>query len=1062
MSADLKLLVESACRRPGVLLLLVGSVACIGGSGLAVGEEPSEQPSIERVVDDGDPAKLLAQIRSTVLDAGRAVSLRKIELEMGPAIFAIERGVLIPATTADGRTVELVFIGQASFNIEAPDEIEAGQLELFVGERALDAPIEEAVLVLFDEEALANLLERPPPRELRPELLARAEAIHRRWLEDTERRSAGVEAAIFKSLVGDQAFRHYFALWCRSFEFGDFVYQLDPEDVEQITLATFHPLELTSWQRARLRHHIRVQQRKGRWLDVRVQDLGSWDIWLSTPWTPSEGPPLPGNVGFEAKHYEIDVAIKRRRLRLEGVARLDLEAQTTGRRIVRLELMRDLTVRSVVDDRGRDLFFFRSADEIVVFLPEPSSAGERMSLEVTYEGRALQWVRGKTFDLRDTANWHPHCGSVDRATDDVTLRWPKSLDLVASGRLVDGGREGGSRWERRRLDVPSIAFSFTLGDYIVEKKRVGHVWLTVAFGRGPDHRLTPALRDQAVDTVADALQYFERTFGPYPLDELTVVTVPRQFSQSYLGFVTLAESILQQPDPLGESAIWQRDTTIAHELAHQWWGNLVGWWSYRDQWLSEGMANYSALLYDTYKEGRESNELAILSAGWRDSLSQTTVEGRTIESLGPIVLGNRLNSSRAHNGYRTIVYRKGAVVLAMLARAVGEERFLQMMHSLADAASNRVMTTEGFIKAIEKMSGLDLDGFARQYIYGTGIPEVYYGYDTTREEDGSWKLSGEARLRPTHRYRHEIVRSPGGRWDLRRRPWPKPDLGPTTVVVPYRVTLGADAPNARARPLHRAGQLFLQGRRDGFEIETEREPLEFDLDPMGEILAYFYAADRHPKRVLRYRAADLTTEGRLHEAEARYHEALNVSSGKLDAMDALEPGPVTPRVDGFEEDLKIRLALVRLYMDQDRDESARAELDAIDREIVRSERMKFRMEREALRSRLEVRAGQYASVYKRLKKTLKQATPRPGGSSWRELLLQLQLSSEREAVTEAYNLLAIAAHETDKQEDLQWALQEARSRNSDVTSLARLSGQKVRQKTSTPPRLDPSLLDPTQ
>ena len=76
-------------------------------------------------------------------------------------------------------------------------------------------------------------------------------------------------------------------------------------------------------------------------------------------------------------------------------------------------------------------------------------------------------------------------------------------------------------------------------------------------------------RFHIVRTVADALQYFERTFGPYPLDELTVVTVPREFSQSYLGFVTLMQSLVTHPDPNGEAARWMQRTTISHELADQ-------------------------------------------------------------------------------------------------------------------------------------------------------------------------------------------------------------------------------------------------------------------------------------------------------------------------------------------------------------------------------------------------------------------------------------------------------------------------------------------------------------
>ena len=96
--------------------------------------------------------------------------------------------------------------------------------------------------------------------------------------------------------------------------------------------------------------------------------------------------------------------------------------------------------------------------------------------------------------------------------------------------------------------------------------------------------------------------------------------------------------------------------------------------------------------------------LAEMSAGWRAALERKIDDGRTIESLGPIVLGSRLNSSRAANGYGAIVYRKGAVVLAMLARAVGEERFLEMLRSLVDSSMGEVITTADFVSSIERMA----------------------------------------------------------------------------------------------------------------------------------------------------------------------------------------------------------------------------------------------------------------------------------------------------------------------------------------------------------------------
>jgi tetratricopeptide (TPR) repeat protein len=1007
-----------------VLLLLL---ACAAGGGAARAE---------------DPSLLLESIRSTSLDTGRAVALRDTELPLGIATLEVERGILIPTRPIEDRTVEFAFVGQARFHCDPPDDIEAGQLELFTGRPFLDAPLEKAILVITDRETVDGLLQRPAPMSLLPDLIKRAQHFHADWLQKTERRNTGVESAIFRALAGDAAFGNYFAIWARSHELGDFVYQLDPEDNEPLTVGSFIPIDIRGWERMRLGRHLRIQQRKGRWLGVRVEDLGAWDVWLSAPWTPAGDRPLPGNLGFESRRYTLDVTIRRRSLRLEGTARLELEALADGRLAVPLELFRDLVVERVVDGQGRQLFSFRSGAEVVVLLAEPTRTGDLLTLDVTYSGHALKWVGRRTFDLLDTGTWYPHCGVVDRARYDVTLHWPKRYELVAGGRRVEHGRHGKYLWERRVLEEPSLAFSFVLGDFIVERRQSDDVELVVAFNRYNEWRATDESRRRVMDTVEESLRFFEELYGPYPLDRLVVATLPREYSQSYLGFITLADSVARPDTPRGEETLrWLRDNLIAHEVSHQWWGNLLGWWSYRDQWLSEGMANYSGLLFYVRNSPGSRSALAESSALWRDSLTRLTLGGRTIESLGPVVLGARLNSSLASNGYRAIVYRKGAVVLAMLARTMGEERFLEMMRALLDAARFQVISTEDFLAALEHMSETDLKGFARRYVYGTGIPRVYYDYSTEAGLDDDWILRGEAHWLATPRYTQRVERGAAGRWESRREAHLADTGAGGGLIVPFHLVVDGGLPAAgdssgQDSRTVRAGMVSLEEDRSRFEIVSEETPLELRLDPLGEILAYFHSAKEHPRRVARYRAQNLAAAGRLEEAEAAFREALELPPDGSETNDTTA-WPAAPQTPPLQEEARIRLALARLYLDRRMEDEAQAELGAVEA-LMEGDDHTQRMERDVLRSRLEIARGEYAPAYRRLKKTLKLQAPRETARGWRATLWRVRLRSERLAMTEAYALLAVAAWETGHLEDARWALREARERGAEMTALAEM------------------------
>ena len=964
------------------------------------------------VCQAADPARVLDELRAARLDPGRAVVLRDTTIDLGAAQLVIESATVVPAVSVGGRPVELELSGSLRFRVEPPDEVEAAQLELFTGRRSLDVAVEDVVLAVADARLAQRFLDAPT-RAADTEQLARAETTYRRWREGAERRRAGVEMSLLRALVGDPVLAGYVAVWCRTAEIGEFFFEYDPEDPEALTLASFVPLDVRGWDRRRLERHIRFQQRKGRFLEVRLEDLGAWDIWLSGPRESAE-PGGSHGPGFESRHYELDVTVRRKRRLLDGRARVTVEALHAGRTTVPFEVHPDLRVREAYDAGGAPLPFVQIGPQVTVVLPEAPPPGARFAIALGYSGRALQWVGRGVHDLVDTDDWYPHTGAVDRATYDVLLRWPRDQELLASGRLVDAGRDGRYRWGHRRIDRPAIAASFVLGDLRVESRRIAGTDLTIGFDRsaaGTD-------RERAIGTIATALEFLERTWGELPVEELTVVVLPRDYAQSYLGFVTLNRSMLESTGietfGVGE---WVRETTIAHELAHQWWGNLVGWSSYRDQWLSESMANYTALLYWAERSGRPDSPLGELAAGWRESLERLAPDGRTVESLGPVVLGQRLNSSKA-SGYQTVVYRKGAVVLAMLARAVGPERFHEALRGLLAENEGRVLTTADFLDELARVAQIDLDGFARTFVYGTGIPVFYYTYDVARTDD-RWIVRGEARRRPQVRPVVRIERIARERWDVVRDFVPAVAAQAAALRVPFRIvgrTRPAAADSASAQATAVEGELMLRG--DGrFEVETDLEPATFRLDPHGEVLARFAPAD-DVRRTLRLQAEDRLGLDDFAGAEELLRRALDAqpqSSPSEAGTSAAYRDAEARRDEG-----RLRAALARLCLDQGRVDEARAEIAVLEK-ILAQDRGGLWFDREVLAARIELESGAAADAYRRLRRLLGRGVddaPR----------VRADLAAE------AWALLAVAAHAIGERENLTTALAAARSRGADVTA----------------------------
>ena len=136
------------------------------------------------------------------------------------------------------------------------------------------------------------------------------------------------------------------------------------------------------------------------------------------------------------------------------------------------------------------------------------------------------------------------------------------------------------------------------------------------------------------------------------------------------------------PEPRRRPDVF-RDLLLAHEVAHQWWGNIVTSGSYHHEWLMEALANYSAMMYLESKMGPKATETAL--EPYRQTLLLKGPDGETAESEGPVVQGRRLEGSNNPNASIAVIYGKGTWIIHMLRRRMGDERFLKMLARTAAA-----------------------------------------------------------------------------------------------------------------------------------------------------------------------------------------------------------------------------------------------------------------------------------------------------------------------------------------------------------------------------------------
>jgi len=508
-----------------------------------------------------------------------------------------------------------------------------------------------------------------------------------------------------------------------------------------------------------------------------------WTSFMARPYRMGQKTP-PKEPAVTIKNIQIDATLQPD-MHMKAVTRLTLTAGEAPDRAIPFELSRRMKVtQALVNGEPAEIFardslrmnLMRGENELfLVILPSQLAPGRDHTIEFHHEGNVVARAGNGVYYVAARNSWYPNRDTAF-ARYDLTFRYPKNVDLVATGDIVEDKTEGDLRITRRTTPTPVRFAGFNLGTY--EKMEVSRSGFRVQVyaNRTVESALQPRLRDSVIiaplpglrqgrrppeimnlpmatplpnpvsrlqllaQDVSAAVEFLSAQLGPPPLSTLTVSPIPGAFGQGFPGLIYLSTLAYLEADqrPPGVRTEMQRtffsELLHAHEVAHQWWGNLVTSESYQDEWVMEALANYGALLFLEKRKGRRAID-DVLSE-YRDNLLQKDSEGKTLESSGPIIWGARLNSSESPRAWRMITYEKGSWIVHMLRMQMGDAAFLKMLGEVVRRHRFKSINTENFrqIAAGFMPPGSDdpkLENFFEQWVYGTGIPTLKLSYTVT-------------------------------------------------------------------------------------------------------------------------------------------------------------------------------------------------------------------------------------------------------------------------------------------------------------------------------------------
>jgi aminopeptidase N len=436
---------------------------------------------------------------------------------------------------------------------------------------------------------------------------------------------------------------------------------------------------------------------------------------LPSPGAPGIGDPyypLLGNGGYDVRHYAIalDLDIEKGTIRdatttIDAVATQALSAFNLDYRGPR--------IRSVTVD-GAPAEFAREGGELTVTPAAPIGSGEPFQVAVAYRGkpdggegrfeRGWWVVEDSVFTVGEPAGsdvWYPVNGHpLDKATYTIAITVPEPYEVVSNGRLASVARATGAAgnpstatfvWENDEPTASYLVMFHAAELDVAIEDGPGNVTLIEAFP--PD---LPDQQERLFALVPEMLIVFEELFGPYPFASYGNTVFADSSFNAALETQGIASYDL--------SAVNER--TIAHELAHQWFGNSVSLARWQDIWLNEGFARYAETLWAEAAHGPEAGERTVMQqiASFANAVRAGGDAGIAIGDPGPDHL------------FSEVVYAGGALVLHDLRQQIGDDAFFRLLQEWAARYAYGNAATDDFVALAEEVSGQNLDAFFTDWL----------------------------------------------------------------------------------------------------------------------------------------------------------------------------------------------------------------------------------------------------------------------------------------------------------------------------------------------------------
>jgi len=475
---------------------------------------------------------------------------------------------------------------------------------------------------------------------------------------------------------------------------------------------------------------------------IMVQGKKTYEVYSS--YDPESGMQPKARLPISIYHYDLNARIESDG-NMTVKSRIHYYSKHTGQRFLQFKWFHKNKVISAFDSNGEPLKVvtrdesFRLLESVTeehgfgLVLNNTTIKGEANYVDIEFDCGTVKNVLGRYY-FNGQTDWYPKNVVRGGSTFKLTFDYPSNIQVIAGGNRAQSVTEKDRTTSKWIINEPVEYISFNVGNFaILDINDEGILPVKIYLYHAD------LLQNVGADIV-NSLNFFSKIFGPCPFDTLKVVETPYALTRHSHGLIHLSEATFSDEDLQGLHEQYR-----ARYVAAQWWRHLVGFKTYRDLWIIEGLSDYCGFWFYELSSQDHNATNNMLTNMRKNIYAGSHRAGSAGSKAGSVVLGYRLRSTKS-NDYDTIVRKKSAYLFHMIRymfhdfNTGSDDQFVAFLKDIIENCKKTSINNQLLQSLLEKHFG-DMNWFINQWVYGIDIPKYQFDYQTSKVAEGKYQVT---------------------------------------------------------------------------------------------------------------------------------------------------------------------------------------------------------------------------------------------------------------------------------------------------------------------------------